>query len=78
MNFYYMQTFFSLGLGDIGELKINVLLHQNSYSFDEVYGNLKTESMCVQMLVVIDLPHKQTLKTNRERMEEKCDLSMAL
>lgn len=41
MNFYYMQTFFSLGLGDIGELKINVLLHQNSYSFDEVYGNVK-------------------------------------
>lgn len=41
MNLYYMQTFFSLGLGDIGELKINVLLHQNYYSFDEVYGNFK-------------------------------------
>lgn len=41
MDLYYMQTFFSLGLGDIGELKINVLLHQNSYSFDEVYVNFK-------------------------------------
>lgn len=41
MNLYNMQTFFSLGLRDIGELKINVLLHQNYYSFDEVYGNFK-------------------------------------
>lgn len=89
MNFYYMQTFFSLGLGDIGELKINVLLHQNPYTLDRsvwkcqnarinIKSSFKTESTCVQMLAVIDLPHKQTLKTNRERMEEKCDLSMAL
>lgn len=41
MNLYYMQTFFSLGLGDIGELKINALLHQNPHTFDEVYGNVK-------------------------------------
>lgn len=43
-----------------------------------IKSSFKTESTCVQMLAVIDLPHKQTLKTNRERMEEKCDLSMAL
>lgn len=43
-----------------------------------IKSSFKTESTCVQMLVVIDLPHKQTLKTNRERMEEKYDLSMAL
>lgn len=41
MNFYYMQTFFSLGFGDIGELKIDTLLHQNPHTFDEVYGNVK-------------------------------------
>lgn len=43
-----------------------------------IKSSFTTESMCVQILVVIDLPHKQTLKTNRERMEEKCDLSMVL
>lgn len=41
MNFYYMQTFFSLGFGDIGELKIDTLLHHNPHTFDEVYGNVK-------------------------------------
>lgn len=36
-----MQTFFSLGFGDIGELKINALLRQNPHTFDEVYGYVK-------------------------------------